>query len=241
MRNFFVLIGILNLLYSSFIDCYAQDYVLNVEDFLLYQRNNQILDHTRLGSYYQVQGNPYLNDGFQDGEIKTKDNITYRGPLRFDMYSNEVQYRVKSIIYAIVNPEVIDRIKLGDISLIYSKLDYTKKEKGFYFELIIDGDCQLLARKSMNLLPAIPPKAYHDPKPAQFSQGKDKYYLKKNDRTPIKIKTKKHLLEILSNKEKEIEQFLKLEKLSLSNREDLIKLVEYYNKLISLPPDIVSC
>lgn len=58
------------------------------------------------------------------------------------------------------------------------------------------------------------------------------YYRLNNSRSAQILKTKKkNLIEIFSDREKEIKDFISSNKLDLDERADLIKLFDYYNSL----------
>jgi len=57
------------------------------------------------------------------------------------------------------------------------------------------------------------------------------YYIKKNDLPAVKISNRKSLIGILEDKETEVLRFIKKEKISHNDPEDLKKLVEHYNSL----------
>lgn len=209
----------------------AQEYNFAMEELLQHHRMNKVADQSRIHKYYLAKGTPYLNGiNSMKGEIKIRGGGIYKGYLRYDMYANEVQYLAEGTYYSIGNPQVVEYIMIGDTTLIYALTDL-KKGKGSYFELVLDGKCRLLAKKEVDLLPAIPAKAYADPKPAMFSRKKDRFFILSEGIVPQKINTKKQLFQALSNKEKEVEQYVKKSKPSLTSRKDVFKLIEYYNTL----------
>jgi hypothetical protein len=67
------------------------------------------------------------------------------------------------------------------------------------------------------------------PTPSQYSSLPDVYYYKVEEGTVMKIKNIKEMIESFPDKQNELTQFAKKEKLSHKKEEDLIKLVRYYN------------
>ena len=210
----------------------AQDYIFDMKQILEHFQMENIREALRNKAYYEADGTPYLyEEGAQEGEIKIKGRGIYRGYLRYDMYADQVQFLVNGRYHYIGNPEIIEYITIGDYTLVYA-LTKPKKAKGGYFELVQDGDCRLLAKKEADLLPAVPAKAYSDPKPASFSHKKDKFYMQLGTNSvPQRISNKKSVLQLLSGKEPELEQYFENENPSVSNRDDLVKLIDYYNSL----------
>ena len=193
-------------------------------------RTNKQLDPNNTNSYNQVEGNPFLYDGkLQEGLITIRGQGAYKGKFRYDIYADEVQFFQNGTYYAIADPGMIDNITIGDYTLIYAMTD-VKKGRGSYFELVLDGKCRLLARKEVDLVEAVPAKAYSDPKPAYFDREDDTYYIMKGLRLAHKV-NRKNILETLSDQGEKIEQYIKEQNLSYSSREDMMELIKFYNSL----------
>ncbi len=212
----------------------AQVTYWQMEDYL-----NQVrLDHAREGMnknmYKDVEGSPFLPKEFREGKIQIKDEGLYSGKLRYDMYANEMQYIAKENIYAVAFPKDIEFIEIEDLKFIYTPyiLALSGSDlKESYFVVLMNGNCKLLAKKEVLLQDAEAEKPYIPAKPARFIQKKDNYYIKKNDLPAVKISSRKSLIEILEDKKTEVLPFIKKEKISHKNPEDLKKLIEYYNSL----------
>ena len=58
------------------------------------------------------------------------------------------------------------------------------------------------------------------------------YFIKKADKSLVKVKTKKSsILEVLADKKEAVEAFIKTEKLSFKNDIDLARILVYYDEL----------
>lgn len=208
----------------------AQVVLSELEEILDKMRVNDLLDPTNKNSYAEVEGNPYLFDGtLQNGVITLNTQEKYSGKFRYDIHANQVQFLHKGTYYAIADPASLDNVQIGDYTLVYAMTD-VKKGRGSYFVLVVDGKCRLLARKRVILIDAEPRKAYSDPKPACFDRENDTYYILKDFRIAHKV-NKKNIQEVLSDQREKIDNYLKENKVSFSSREDLIKLIRYYNSL----------
>jgi hypothetical protein len=193
-------------------------------------RINKQLDPSYRKSYEQVEGNPFLYNGeLQEGAITIRNQGTYKGKFRYDIYANEVHFIQNGIYCAIADPGIIDSITIGDYTLVYALVD-VKKGRGSYFELVLDGKCRLLAKKEVDLIEAVPAKAYSDPKPARFDREDDTYYIMKDLRIAHKI-NRRTIREILSDQGEKIERYIQEQNLSYSSREDMMELIKFYNSL----------
>jgi len=192
------------------------------------------MEGRRENTYNDVEGSPFMQKEFREGRIQLKDGRLYSGKLRYDMYTGEMQFIAKGIVYVIAFPEDIEYIEIEDVKFIYTPYLLTPSgtnPKESYFIVLMDGDNKLLAKKEVLLLDAVPAKPYVDPKPAQFSKKNDSYYIKKKNLSAVKIINRKSLISILEDKEAEVLDFIKKEKISHKNQEDLKKLIEHYNSL----------
>src|ERR1035437_8003583 len=104
--------------------------------------------------YQAIEGSPYLNSEFIDGVIYLKDTTSYKLPLRYDIYANEMEYQLKGVNYVVGNPKFLKKILLGGSVFIY--LPFI--QKGGYFELLESGKCFLVQKRSVQFKPAEGPK-----------------------------------------------------------------------------------
>ncbi len=212
----------------------AQVTYWQMEDYLDQVRLDQNREGLMKNMYKNVEGTPFLSKEFHEGKIKIRDEGLYSGKLRYDMYANEIQFIVKENIYAVAFPEDIEFIEIKDIKFIYTH--YLSAPSGSdlkesYFVVLMNGNCKLLATKEVLLFDAEPTKPYIPAKPAHFIQKKDSYYIKKKNLPAVEISNKKSMILILEDKETEVLRFIKKEKISHSDPEDLKKLIGYYNSL----------
>lgn len=207
--------------------------IMEMEDFIYYQRlTREVMESTKK-PYAQVKGNPYLFKDFVDGEIFITDSNRYKGKINYNIYENEIEYLVNDNNYWISNPWLLDHVRIDSVTFIYySEKDHPKR-KGSYYILLVDGECKLLLKKSVILHDAVPPKAYVEAKPAEFVDGKDFYYILFNDSEPEKperINSKRELRKLFSGKGDKIKKYIK--DVSVRNEEDLVRVVKYYNGIL---------
>jgi hypothetical protein len=213
----------------------AQIMIPAIEEYNERIRLNRAIEGMRENTYKDVEGSPFMPEEFSEGRIRLKDGELYSGKLRYDMYAGEMQFIANGIVYGIAFPEDIEYIEIKeDMKFIYTSYlmkPSDTKLKETYFIVLMNGDNKLLAKKEVLLSDAEPAKAYVGPKPAQFSEKNDIYYIKKKKFPAVKISNRKSLISIMKDKEAEVFDFIKNEKISYRNPEDLKKLVEYYNSL----------
>ena len=197
----------------------------NAQRFLDSYNINQSTFGKKSNQYENVKGSPYLNNEFIDGELYLKDKTAYKLPLRYNIYTNNIEYKKNDVIYDIANPTDIDRIKLDKSVFVY--LPFIGK--GGYFELLDSGKCCLVIQYIVDYQEPEPPKPYVDSKPAQFSRGNDRLYMVVNGTQTFEIKNFKDVYKALQDQSKRIEDFVKSEKIKNTKKDNLVKIVKYYN------------
>ncbi|MEN8121726.1 MAG: hypothetical protein ABFS35_15350 [Bacteroidota bacterium] len=205
------------------------------------QVNNTYLDYFReklrinskpvkIVDYKDIKGSPYLTDDFVDSKIYFRKDSVFKIPLRYNVFDQSMEYMQNNMVYAISNPEIIEKIEMDNWAFIYYRNNENIKYNSYY-ELLVSGKSYLLAKKDIGYREAEPPKPIVESEPAKFFKRKDTYYVVIDGALPALVKNKKVLLEIFKDKEDEIEKFIKKEKISYKKRKDIIRLVEYYNGL----------
>jgi len=178
--------------------------------------------------YKDVDGSPYLNEEFIDGVIYMRDTLTIKLPLRYNIYTDEMEYQLKGINFVVANPQDVSKIVIGKSVFVYQP--YIKK--GGYFELFESGKCLLVQKKSVAFKPAEGPKAITGaPTPAQFLRKSDSYYLVKDKSQVVRIENLKSLLKALEDQKDKMDAFVNQQQIKNIRKENIIKMVKYYNTL----------
>ena len=178
-----------------------------------------------------IEGTPYLSEDFKPGEVYTKDSVMYKGPLRFNTYANEIEFIADDIVYWIAEPQKVIHAKIEKSTFVYIQPEGTGNDKGTYYELLVDGECKLLLKRNTEFLEAEPAKPYIDAKPARFQMMKDTYFLQIDNALPQSITNMKSIKNVISEKSSDISKYIKKEKISVKEKDDLIKLIKYCNSL----------
>ena len=209
----------------------AQTWAYEVNELKDYLRVLNVHADKVTDIYKDIEGNPYYFEDFKEGAVITKDNRKFTGVLRYDLYADEMEFKINEDIYWIAYPVLIEYLKIEDHVFMYFDKDIADSKKGHYFEVLVMGDCKLLLRKGVNLKEAEEAKPYTDPKPAIFIDRKDLFYLQKGIAYPTRITNKKSIEDYLSDKSQEVSKFMKKNKISAGNKSELTNLIQYYNSL----------
>lgn len=204
------------------------NYLLGMSDYINYANINRTNSPANV-SYEDIKGSPYIFEEFEPGRIKLRDMKTFEGPLRFDIYANQFEFKTKEgQVYSIVNPETIEKIYVGSRIFIYV-VSNEKTNTGNYFEVLVDGEYSLLVNHSAILKDPVPAKPYIDAKPATFVAKDDDFYILNEISGLVQIKNKDSFADINSDRSSEISKFIRDKKIKVSKKSDLIELVTFMN------------
>jgi len=179
--------------------------------------------------YSDMAGTPFLNDDFETGKVKLRNGKTYEGPLRYDIYSDQIEFQTTDgNVYEIRNPETVEKITIGDQNFLCFFKEEGRKLEGIYEELV-NGDLTLLAKHRVYLKDAVPAKPYIEARPATFIKKKSEYIIVDTEGDVIPVKNKKDVLG-LEGGSGDIKAYIKKNKIQVSNEKDLVALIAYLNE-----------
>lgn len=184
-------------------------------------------------TYSQIQGTPFLNASFQTGQIFTKgDRLFGSYPLRYNVYTENFEFRKSDKQILELNmPGLVDKIKLDDTTFVYTAYRDNKSVENGFFQLLNSGRAEGLIRYSVEFIKAIPPGAYQDAQPAQFSPIEKDLYVRFGQGPAIKIYKNSDFIKALPGNKSQVVRFMKKERIHASREKELLKLLKYYNSL----------
>jgi hypothetical protein len=178
--------------------------------------------------YQGIDGSPYLSKEFVEGEFRLKDTNTVKLPIRYNIYSDAMEYKLIEETLAVGNPKLLDKVILGESVFVY--LPFI--EKGGYFEIFESGKCFLAQKRVIKYKEAEAAKPIEGvSKPARFITEADVFYLVLNQSNAVRISNMKSVVSGLQDQKPKIESFIDQEKIKNTKKENLIKIVKYYNSL----------
>ncbi len=184
--------------------------------------------NSRTYEYKDIEGSPYLSNDFISGLIYLKDSTLFNLPLRYNVYEDKMEFQIKGLSYSIGNPQILDKIVIGNLEYIF--IDFI--DKGSYFELVETGKCLLIKKNIIDFKPAEGPKPIEGKFiPASFVRKTDIYYILINKSKVFKINNIRSIIEAFKDQKQNIEDFIKKEKIKKNRKEEIIKIVRYYNSL----------
>lgn len=188
--------------------------------------------------YQGMKGHPFVKNAWENAQIVSVDGKVYQDvPLKYDVYSNLAVVKNSkgdSIITEVLNIQEFT-FKSSKMTFVKEPLldnsDNIKNYGKLYEQLYKGNKVALLKNHRKVLLQADYQGGYSANRRYDELVEEYDYFLKKTG-TIEKIKlNEKNLLKSLSDKEKELKEFLKKEKLNLKTEAGVLRLLQYYETL----------
>jgi hypothetical protein len=201
-------------------------------------KNNLLLLLWLLLSPFGLFAQEFSQNYWHEGEVDTEIGETVSGKLKYHIEDNTLQFQNGTTLKS-YSPRTVKAFQLKDAltkkERVFYTLDY-KDENGsenkYFFELLVEGHFSLFCREK--IMERI--ENYHDPywiggRNVRVSYLAYDFFLM-NEKGVIKRceSNIKSLQAFMKGQESDIKEFVKRNKLSLSSREDMIKIIEYYNE-----------
>jgi hypothetical protein len=172
----------------------------------------------------------YLDEGWLPGYAVLMDKTCLDALyLRYDIYNQQMQFLHSTDTVAFAKPEELDYLYIGNLRFIFVEFNRAGVVEKGYFEVLADGDCKLLLRRSVTVHVK---DIASDGSARDEYQRESAYFLKKGDQPSFEIKaSKKSVLAALQDEEQKVGEFMNNNKLKVDNAKDLIEVVGFYNSL----------
>ncbi|MEX2232132.1 MAG: hypothetical protein WD824_08230 [Cyclobacteriaceae bacterium] len=176
----------------------------------------------------KYEGSPYLQETFVSGYVHFGKIKSTPVSMRYNIYSDIIEVQAQGVIYLLKPDPRVTKIEIGEQTFVPDTFRPLKKST--YFEVLEAGTLTLLAKKIVNYRKKIEISDV----PAKYSRQPDQYYFKFDKEPVVKFTGFKAIIENSPNKKEELSQFVKAEKLSSKDWEDLVKFAKFYNSLFAI-------
>jgi len=181
-----------------------------------------------------AEGSPYTKEEFSSAIINDSE-VVYL--VRYNAHRDLMEFKDKTSETFLLDIKADNIIKFNDNSgKVYHTVKYDNK-RGYAIFLWTNSSNDLSLYTKENVVFTDGRKAkssYEKDTPPKFTKLKNSYFIKTKGESMDKLATKKKsFFAIFKGKEKEIQQFVKKEKLKINKQKDLIEIVTYYDKLIN--------
>lgn len=185
----------------------------------------------------EVKGSPYINNYYAKGSITTiTDQVFDNFEFKFNLNSNNLIYKSSSgeLMESTIPLKefvIYTKIKGVDVPRLF-RSGYPVNSyvpSNHFYEVLKDGDVQYLKYVKKDIFEQ---KEYSG-STSKVYQETVSYYIALKDSTPTQInRTAASILSVLSLQEKQLNDYIKDQKLNLKNDGDIVKLLTFYEGLL---------
>jgi len=177
-----------------------------------------------------IAGSPYTDDKYKDGVIYYGTDKNQAAPIRYNAYQDLIEYQQNGKALVLDANPGIKKVIVGGETFV--PLPNSDSKKLRYFAVLDSGKMTLYSKKNIVFQPfKRGGKLDGSDQPAEFQKKPDTYYYQLGDGELKEIDNIKSLISSLPDKQDELSQYVKKEKISAKKEKDLMEFVKYYNSL----------
>ena len=180
----------------------------------------------------KIEGTPYLTEQYMEGEIFFGGTSRTKVPVRYNIYQDLMEYQQNGKALVLDPSKKIQKVRMGEETFVVEKFNMDGKSKFGFLNLLDTGKMTLMSKKMIKYQEPLKGKALDGGDlPAKFSRLSDTYFYRFGDGELKEVGNLKEIIASLPDKQEEVKQFAKQEKISPKKEDELLKLVRYYNSL----------
>jgi hypothetical protein len=183
----------------------------------------------------KVEGSPYLDDKYVQGEIlfgEASKVAHTKVPVRYNIYQDLMEYQQNGKSLVLDPSNKIKKVHLGETTFIVEKYELNGKTKYGFLSVLDSGKVMLFSKKMMKFQQPLKGRALDGGDlPAKYSRLSDAYFYRIGEGELKPVGNLKELISTFPDKQEELKQYAKQEKISPKKEEELVKLIRYYNSL----------
>lgn len=207
--------------------CFAQEIIPGIGDYIERAGIDRKAEHAV--DYKYVQGSCYFNDDFIDGRITLNTSQVFNGPVRYDIYADQIEFKnAANEIFIPQNNRAIRTVFLDSVKFSYFEPGEFANMQGFY-ELLVLGNYSLYKKYLILLKNPEAAGPGQQTLAAMFIPLDSKYFIMDPDANFTEINSKKDLL-IPGRDKNELEKFIKTAKIKPKKEKDLIRFTGFLNQ-----------
>lgn len=177
-----------------------------------------------------IEGSPYLEDVFFMSKVEGIDKVFLS---KYNIVLDQFEFKEDDDVYILPKKPEYKTIVLGKSK--YILLEYNADnvlKTGYLVELMKSDNVSLYKKIRIKTTEKQEAKGYDKATPARYVKISPEFYIKIKENTIDYFpKNKKELLSLFPDSKEKIEGFLKENKTSFKNEEDLIKLTKFLGQL----------
>ena len=182
-----------------------------------------------------AQGTQYFIENFYPAKFDGSDDVTL---VRYNAYTDEMEAKVNDEIM-VIQPKEDVTVRLMNNQAAYEYIAYKDEDNNVhqnYLVLVSDNpNVKIYKREQIYLKPEEHPSGgYQKYKAPMYKKLNPEYYIQFKDGDVVYMSTKKKdVYDLIPGKETDVKKFVKENRLSTSDDQDLNKLGNYMNTLVN--------
>lgn len=176
--------------------------------------------------YSEIMGSPYYKPGFEPAKF---DDTPTVAPIRYNSFLDIVEILIDNNTYEIPREATPAKFTFNKTNEKLVVLDTHDEHAGYFFE-IADGKYRILKKIKAKFYGAVPSKTHFVAGTvSRFETQRPLYFIKTESAEVHLLKNAKDLLIYFPEKKDELNNFLKTNKIKLTEESDLVKLAQFLN------------
>ena len=232
MKNNFLIFALLLISSIQIKAQYNYNVIPIMDSFRILEMTEKDINMTL--SEVDIEGTPYLDDEFIKGTVYTTSKQKIIDiPVRYNIYNDNLEFKSpEAKILAVSKPETLELIDFGKYKMKHTSYIDTKQTRYSFLILQEEGKATLFAKPEVFFQEGVKGDGIRPSKAAEFIRKPDSYYISIDNKPAAKIDNKKDLINVLSEHQEEISEFLKQNKVkNITKDAQLQAIVKYYNSL----------
>lgn len=178
-----------------------------------------------------INGTPYLDEKYEEGVINFG-NRNHKALIRYNAFQDLIEYQQNGRALVLDANESIKKVKFGNATFVPLKFESKGKSKLGYFEVLDSGKVTLYSKRKVVFVNAKKGGALDgSDQPAEYKRSADDFYYQLSDGQLREVGSMKELIATFPDKQEELAQFAKKERISPRKEKELIQFMKYYNSL----------
>lgn len=168
----------------------------------------------------------YLNQAYIPSRIDDfKDDIN----IRYNIYKDEMEFiNNDKVLY--LKKEIGRKIHFMKLDINYEVFNYNGKL--MYFQILNKNGVKLLCKQNIEFQQSKPAEtSYQKDRPADFNRKDDTFFIQIKEEIIELPTNNKKFFKLLDSSDEKLKKFTSEKKLNIKNKEDLIKIIEFYNSI----------
>lgn len=176
-----------------------------------------------------IAGSAYLYKQFQPSYILKINGAEIKDmPLRYNIYNDQMELKKDGKVMSIALPNEVERINMGGKVFIYKPFRTAKNVSAGYFQVLYEGDYQLLKKEQVKL--RSPSDKTNPDDSLRFERTFPQFYLRYGNGMALFIYSQKTLIRVLQPISQDVIDYIKSNRIKTKDENQLIDLMEYMDQ-----------